>query len=210
MYRSIGTVTACAVLLLSMPALRASEKDVIDCARFSEDIDSTMAACTRVIDDRNEEPFRRAGAYFSRALLWSVKRDFDRAIADYSESIKISPGALAYTNRCFARAIVNRDLELALGDCAEAMLLSPNDDLGATSGRGLVYLRLGRFDDAIVDFDRVLKTLPKSPDPLYARGIAKLHKGDRAGGEADIAAAKLLIPEIEKEYTKRGIARPLR
>jgi tetratricopeptide (TPR) repeat protein len=208
MYRSIMACTACAVLLLAMPALGASLDDIHDCGT-SEDIDFGIAACTRVIDDRNEEPLHLRIAYYGRAGRWALKRDFDRAIADYGEVIKLAPAdADSYTKRCFWRAIANRDLVLALADCNEALRLTANDSAGALSSRGFVYLRLGRFDDAIADFDRVLKTAQTVPDPLYGRGIAKLHKGDRAGGDADIAAAKLLQADVAKVYEKLGIAPP--
>ena len=105
--------------------------------------------------------------------------------------------------------MANRDLPLALADCDEALRMSSNGELGAFSSRGFVYLRLGRIDDAIADFDLVLRTVPTFKDALYGRGIAKLNKGDRAGGEADIAAAKALAADIEKVYAKQGIVPPL-
>lgn len=38
------------------------------------------------------------------------------------------------------------------------------------------------------------------------RGLAKMRKGDRAGGEVDITAAKALKAEVaEEEYAKYGV-----
>ena len=40
---------------------------------------------------------------------------------------------------------------------------------------------------------------------LYGRGIAKLKKGDATGGNADIAAAKAIRPEIADEFARYGV-----
>jgi hypothetical protein len=40
---------------------------------------------------------------------------------------------------------------------------------------------------------------------LFGRGKAKLKKGDRAGGEADLAAAKVIFAKIVEEFEKLGV-----
>jgi hypothetical protein len=45
----------------------------------------------------------------------------------------------------------------------------------------------------------------KDADSLYARGVAKLKKGDSAGGNADIAAAKAIKPDIAAVSAGYGI-----
>jgi hypothetical protein len=42
----------------------------------------------------------------------------------------------------------------------------------------------------------------KSAQGLYGRGLAKLKKGDAAGGNADIAAAKAIKPDIAEDWTR--------
>ena len=46
---------------------------------------------------------------------------------------------------------------------------------------------------------------PKDADSLYGRGLAKLKSGDKAGGEADIAAAKAIKPDIADVYAGYGV-----
>jgi len=67
--------------------------------------------------------------------------------------------------------------------------------------RGFVYLKLGQFDNAIADYNAVLKLKPKLAISLYNRGLAKQKKGDSAGGDADIAAAKAIDPKIADKLT---------
>ena len=46
---------------------------------------------------------------------------------------------------------------------------------------------------------------PKSAYSLYGPGLAKLKKGDRAGGDADVAAAKAIEPNIVEKYATYGL-----
>ena len=73
------------------------------------------------------------------------------------------------------------------------------------TNRGLVYLKLGRLDEAIADFVAALSIDPKLAFALYGRGLARQKKGDQAGGEADIAAARALKSTIADELAKYGV-----
>ncbi len=141
----------------------------------------------------------------NRGHAYQAEQDYDRAIADYSEAIRIEPKfAWAFNDRCYARAIAGRELQEALADCNEALRLIPNDTHTFDS-RGFVYLRLGEFDKAITDYNAVLKFNPQQAGSLYGRGLAKQKKGDNAGGEADIMAAKAIRADIVEEFARYGI-----
>jgi Restriction endonuclease/Tetratricopeptide repeat len=78
---------------------------------------------------------------------------YDRAAEDYGRLIDIEPGnAKAWNNSCWDRAVLGR-LEEALADCNEALRLAP-DDPATLDSRGFTYLKLGRFEQAIADYDR--------------------------------------------------------
>jgi len=78
----------------------------------------------------------------------------------------------------------------------------------AVGTRGLVLLKLGRLDEAIADYDAALKVYAKGPTALYGRGVAKRKKGDVAGGDADIAAAKAIKPDVADWHAKWGVSAP--
>jgi tetratricopeptide (TPR) repeat protein len=131
--------------------------------------------------------------------------DDSRSIADYTEAIRLdSKNAAAYRNRCMAHAIAGRNLPQALSDCDQALQLSPND-ANTMGNRGFVYLRLGRLEDAIVEYDAALKLAPKVAISLFGRGLAKQRKGDTAGGDADMAAAKAIDTSIAEEFANYGV-----
>jgi tetratricopeptide (TPR) repeat protein len=166
----------------------------------SKDLDRAIADYTEVIrlDPTN------ALAYYYRGYTWGAKGDNERAIADYDQAIGLDPNARALTVRCRAHAIAG-NLPQALSDCDEAYRLRPNDGYTMAS-RCFIYLRLGRLDDAIVEYDAAAKRSSSTAFTLFGRGIAKQRKGDTAGGDADMIAAKIINPKIAKESaTKYGL-----
>jgi Flp pilus assembly protein TadD len=82
------------------------------------------------------------------------------------------------------------------------MRLKP--DVGyVLNSRALVQFKLGVFDKAIADYTAAIAQDAKDADSLYGRGVAKQKSGDKAGGDADIAAAKALranVAEISADY----------
>jgi tetratricopeptide (TPR) repeat protein len=143
-----------------------------------------------------------AEAYLSRGLAFRQKNDLERAIRNYTRAIVIYPEfADAYDARCYARAILG-ELALALADCTESLRLLPEASYTLDS-RGFIYLKMGQFDDAIRDYDAALNGDPKIAESLYGRGVAKMKKGD--DGNADIAAAKALNPNIAELMAKLGV-----
>jgi len=169
--------------------------------RVRGDPDGAIADYTKAIEvDPNH-----ALPYIRRAEAYRDKNDVDRGFADYAKALEIDPtSAAAYNSRCRFRAATNHDLPLALSDCDDAVRLAPNKPIMIGS-RGLVYLRLGRLDEAIADFDEALKINPKLAGYLYGRGLAKQKNGDQAGGDADIVAAKAIKATIADEFAKYGV-----
>ncbi|MEO8927064.1 MAG: hypothetical protein ABI306_07855 [Caulobacteraceae bacterium] len=129
-------------------------------------------------------------------------------IAQYSLWIAAHPadGRLprALNGRCWARALMGRDLDKALADCNAALKMDAKSPT-ALDSRGLVRLRLGDLDKSIADYDVALTLRPGSAWSLYGRGLAELAKGMKAQGDADIAAAVALDPHVADELAKHGV-----
>lgn len=166
-----------------------------------------IEGCSAVIAAGRESAEKLAQAYYNRASAHLMGGDNKRAIDDFSESLKLQPfDAVVLLSRCHVRAIVG-DLQGALADCNESLRLAPA--VPTTLGtRGLVLLKLGRFDEAIGDYDAGLKLYAKSAISLYGRGVARRKKGDVAGGDADIAAAKAIRADVADLMAKWGVSAP--
>ena len=83
----IGTA---ALFVATAPAAAASRADWDACK--GDDPDRSIAACTRIIQGRGETAKDSAVAHHERALSYRSKGDFDRAIADLSEVIRLALG----------------------------------------------------------------------------------------------------------------------
>ena len=84
--------TFCGMLVLALLATQASaatQKDIDDCKNDSGQ--TAIAACTRVIGDSKQPPGTRAAALYFRAVEFFDADNYDRAIADLTEAIKIEP-----------------------------------------------------------------------------------------------------------------------
>jgi tetratricopeptide (TPR) repeat protein len=110
------------------------------------------------------------------------------------------PGLL--NTRCWVKGIAKLQYDTALKDCTRAIELS-DSNADALDSRGLIYLRMGRFEEAIADYDAALRMRPDAAGTLYARGVAKTWLGK--DGTADLRDARLVDPDIETEYAPYGI-----
>jgi Flp pilus assembly protein TadD len=70
----------------------------------------------------------------------------------------------------------------------------------------MIELRQANYEKAISDFDAALKALPKNAFALYGRGVAKIRKNRAPEGEADIAEAVKIAPNIAAPLSARGLA----
>lgn len=113
----------------------------------------------------------------------------------------------ALNARCWARAVLGRELDKALADCNGA-LSHMSGAPAVLDSRGLVHLRLGQWDKAIADYDATLAQRANNAWALYGRGVARQRKGLKADGDADIAAALKLRPKLGDTIKKYGIDVP--
>jgi len=90
------------------------------------------------------------------------------------------------------------DMAGAIADYGKALTLWP-DYRPALIGRGIAYRQMNDFDRAITDFDQAIKLDPQDAKALYERGVAKRRTGDETGGDADIAAAKAINPDLTNQ-----------
>lgn len=169
--------------------------------RAPEKAKADFEAATKLAPDNSELP-ARIGVAYGRAGL------FEPAIAELNLWIAAHPKSedmpQALSARCWTRAVWGKELEAALADCDTALRRNKVSEVMAN--RGLVLLRMGRLDEAVVQYNAAIGQQPKLAPALYGRGLAELKKGDKAKGEADIAAANALAPGLAAQYRRFGLA----
>jgi tetratricopeptide (TPR) repeat protein len=137
--------------------------------------------------------------------VYQAKGDYDQADQHYREALSINPRfSWAHNDRCWLRAVFNRDLETGLSECDEALRLDPTFG-AAHNSRGLLQLRRGDFSSAVSAYTSALQCNPRSASSYYGRGYARLKTNEQENGEKDISAAKSLQPDIEKEFRSYGL-----
>jgi tetratricopeptide (TPR) repeat protein len=149
---------------------------------------------------------KRADPVYRRAIANARLGRIADAMADYDKTVELDARNAVYWNaRCWYRATNGIDMDLALKDCDQALVLRP-DFVAALDSRAFVLLRLNRLEEALAAYDAAIVKEPNHAWPYFGRGIVKKRLGDGAGAEADIAEAQRIQPGIDKEYLKFGEA----
>jgi tetratricopeptide (TPR) repeat protein len=110
-----------------------------------------ISGCTAIIDAGRETPHHLAMAYTYRGIAYAARGASDRAIADYTQAIRIFPSdSTAYFNRGVDYGSTKK-FDLAIADFTKAIGLKPNYGR-AYRDRGTVYELKGDKQRAAADY----------------------------------------------------------
>ena len=167
-------------------------------------IDEAIRYFTKAIAN---EP--RADDYFGRGNAWCDKNQYDKAIADCSEAIRLEPKFYeAFSLRGYAYALKGNATEhadlwsKAIADYTKAIGLNPNGS-GTWYNRGYAYSKAGDFDKAIADCTEAIRLDPKDPKSYLWRARAHSAKGDFDLAIADYNEAILRNSKRVEAYFHR-------
>jgi tetratricopeptide (TPR) repeat protein len=175
-----------------------------------------------------------AGAFLDRGILFATRRDFELAIMDFTEAIRLDDTlAAAYLLRGRAYAAgasyvtgisenfsgfgfistggknITAEQEAAftsaIADYTRAIQLDPNL-AAAYRERGRTYGEIGDHDTAVEDLNQAIRLNPDSVAAYNIRGLAYANKGDYDRAIADYTQAINLDPKDAAAYYNRGNA----
>ena len=142
------------------------------------------------------------------AALYARTKLFDTSIALLDKSIAASHPSLyigyALGERCWTRALANRELDTALADCNRALRMTDRAPM-VLEGRGLVHIRRADFAEAIRDYDEALQKEAKDDWSLYGRSIAESHIGAAAAAKTDRAVLAAVDPDFPTQAERYGV-----
>jgi serine/threonine protein kinase/tetratricopeptide (TPR) repeat protein len=142
---------------------------------------------------------------FDRGRAEDEKKDFQAAVTDYTEAIRLKPDyAEAYNNRGSAFNRLNQ-FDKAISDCTESIRLKP-DYAEAYNNRGWAYIGLGEYDKAIGDCTESIRLKPDYPYPYVNRGDAFFSLKQYEKAVSDYIQAIRLKPDEAVVYNDRGAA----
>ena len=142
---------------------------------------------------------RDATDYHSRGFSYFGKNQYDFAIDDFTNAIKLDPKFLAaFYNRGVAYFEMGQ-YDLSITDFTRAMELGLKGK-GAYYIRGLAYSRNGQYDLSIEDFSKIIEIDPQDAIPYNNRGVIYLLKGQYKQTMADLTRAMELDPKKAAQY----------
>ncbi len=140
--------------------------------------------------------------YFNQGNLKASLKQYEEAIEDFDEAIKLDPEyADAYNNRGNLKASL-KQYEEAIEDFNKAIKLDPEYEYYFK--RGNLKDSLKQYEEAIEDFDEAIKLDPECAEAYNDRGKSKFGLKQYKEAIEDFNKAIKLDPEYAGAYNNRG------
>ena len=168
-------LAAAVSVVTAFQALAIDNRDLQDCNQRT-DYDRQIAGCGRALawmKPANE----RARIHTLRGMAWTNKEDFNRAIDDYDQAIRLDPNYVwSWLNR--AEAWYRKgEAGRSLADLEVAARLDPGNSR-VFSVRGTTWWLMGELDRAIADYDEAIRLEPAFSVFYNNRALVWRDKGD--------------------------------
>jgi tetratricopeptide (TPR) repeat protein len=187
--------------------LRPAEGDTLECRG---DCYQGLKQYDRALSDYTEalkgEPEYRYRVFGKRALVYRIKKDYEKAISDCNASLKIKAN---YSEAMLLLARCHHDLGAngkAIADCSNAIKLNPAD-------REALYLRAEYFKEsgdnarALADYTNIIKRNPKDYEALCERARIYYTLEEYGKAIADETTIINQVPNSAMPWRRRGFYR---
>jgi len=190
-------------LLAGAPALAQTPNERAWCeGEDAVSVDQRIDGCSAVIKAARDRSEKLAEAFNNRGIGYRFKGDYDRAIQDYNQAIKLNPKfAGAYNNRGVALERKN-EYDRAISDYDQAIKLKPSAE--AHFNRGNAQLGRSHYDRAIDDYNQAIKLKPDFAAAFDNRCWARAVVGILKPALADCNEALRLRPNNAATLESRG------
>jgi tetratricopeptide (TPR) repeat protein len=151
--------------------------------------DMQIGGCTAAIQSGNFSAVGLASAFNFRGMAYDANSQYDQAIQDFNEAIKLDPSfEQAFNNR--GNAYDERgQYDRAIQDFDEAIKLKP-DYAHAYNNRGVSYDHKRDYDRAYQDYNKAIELDPNYAAAFTNRSYLKKKLGNIIGAQADSDEAK--------------------
>ena len=190
------------LVVLSIDARLAGVRadDVADCTKGRGE--TRLRGCSRIIKSKRlfGKPISKqnlAVAYIYRGVAYDDKGQYDRAIADYTQAIKLNP---KYSKAYYVRGLAYRNTgqyDRAIADYDKAIELNPKD-ADAYNNRAWANFKWGKAAKGLPDANKAIDLNPKGAFIYDTRGHIYEALGRKQEAIADFRKALELDPSNEK------------
>jgi tetratricopeptide (TPR) repeat protein len=166
-------------------------------------LDVQVGACTALLQSGQLDDQHLALAYLDRGITFKWQQNYDRAIADYSDALRVKPDyALAFAERGSAEFELER-YDSADNDFAAALRIDAKNAV-ALNGQGRLRLRTKDYAQARDLFSQAISS--DSTDAAFVdnRALAYTGLGDSEHAVADYTDALRIDPRNEFALVHRA------
>lgn len=163
------------------------------------------------IDDLSKRLTTSATAenFHLRGVAFLAHEQYDKAIADFSESLRKSPrNAGALNNRGQAHYLKG-NYKAAVQDFTAAITIDDKNFL-AMNNRALAQIELDNYPAALADLQAALKLVPEYPEALNNRGIVNQKMNRLDDAIADFTGALKIYPKYIDALGNRAYTHQLK
>jgi tetratricopeptide (TPR) repeat protein len=193
---------AVVTLFLATPSYALDQRDIKNCDQ-SVDWDRKIAGCTKLLTEPRFPPAALSTIYAARGTGWASKNDFNRAIVDFDESLRLNPNNLVALSNRGAAYVLRGEPARAIADLDAVISLNPKNP-ASFSARGALWRQLKEFDKSIADLNEAIRLDPKQSQAYNNRALTWKDVGDYDRAIADLDEAIRLNPADEKAYGNRA------
>jgi tetratricopeptide (TPR) repeat protein len=167
-------------------------------------LEPRIDGCTSLIDSGEGTTAALAIAHNNRGNAYATKGDYDRAIRDFDQSIKLDPtSAKPFNNRGVAY-LKKGEYDLAIKSLDGAIKLNPNYG-GAFANRAGAYLKKNEYDRAARDYDEAIRLEPNLEAVWNGRCWTRAILGALQAALEDCNKALQSGPNNAETYDSRGL-----
>jgi tetratricopeptide (TPR) repeat protein len=191
------------ILLASALLAQPAHAGIVEDCNQQQDADKAIAACTVVLETMKMDDKNLGLIYAHRGTALFNKAEYDRAVQDFNEAIRLYPTYPALYNGRGNALTGKAEFDRAMKDFDEAIRQNPNY-FNAYEGRAKVWFEKGDLDRAIADSDEAIRLNPTAAVTFNNRGNFWRKKGDLDKSLADLDEAIRLAPKYANAYSNRG------
>jgi tetratricopeptide (TPR) repeat protein len=165
------------------------------------DPEISISVCTAAIQSGRVKGRELAVIHTNRGAAFIVLLDYDRALKDFEDAVRIDPTfARAFANRGAVHA-AKQDFDRAIEDFTRVLALEPRSAHAFADRAGMHRLK-GEHEQAIGDYTQAIQIDPSFTEAILNRGITLAGTGRCADAIADFSRAI----ELSKAGTTTSIA----
>jgi tetratricopeptide (TPR) repeat protein len=193
------------ILFVCATALAYSDIDTKDCSSYGTDPNLRIEACNRILADASIPANVRAAVHIKLGEAYIIKRDYERALPEYEQGIRLNPGNWEGYN---GRGVLFDKMgqhDRAFKDYDKATQLNPAHPwpwINRCEGN----IKLDRMVEATFQCNKLLE-LDKSAMSFNLHGVLNIKLGKMDSAIADFDEAIRQNPKNANAFYGRGLAK---